>query len=98
MFKNRSWFLSIESFQSKILLRLLWLLDIWCRLSLLVINCIKKDIGFASLSTDGVFFNGNYFFNNEKHDQNVKIIVLPITSQMIHQEVVINAMFPAKNV
>ncbi len=39
------------------------------------VNCIKKDIGFASLSTDGVFFNGNYFFNNEKHDQNVKIIL-----------------------
>jgi cyanophycin synthetase len=39
------------------------------------VNCIKKDIGFASLSTDGVFFNGNYFFKNESHDQNVKIIL-----------------------
>ena len=31
-------------------------------------------------------------------DQNVKIIVFPITSQMIHQEPVVNVMFPAKNV
>ncbi|MGD0710948.1 MAG: acetate--CoA ligase family protein [Bacteroidales bacterium] len=36
---------------------------------------IKKDIFFASLNENGVFFNGRYFFNNKEHDQNVKIIL-----------------------
>jgi cyanophycin synthetase len=36
---------------------------------------IKPDIYFASLIDEGVFFNGNYFFKNERHDQNVKIIL-----------------------
>jgi len=36
---------------------------------------IKKDIFFASLNENGVFFNGRYFFKNKEHDQNVKIIL-----------------------
>ncbi len=36
---------------------------------------IKKDIYFASLNENGVFFNGRYFFKNKEHDQNVKIIL-----------------------
>jgi cyanophycin synthetase len=36
---------------------------------------IKPEIYFASLVEEGVFFNGNYFFKNERHDQNVKIIL-----------------------
>ena len=35
----------------------------------------KPDICFASLVPEGVFFNGNYFYKNEQHDQNVKIIL-----------------------
>lgn len=36
---------------------------------------INPDIFFASLINEGIFFNGNYFFKNERHDQNVKIIL-----------------------
>ncbi|MDD3877062.1 MAG: acetate--CoA ligase family protein [Bacteroidales bacterium] len=36
---------------------------------------IKPDIFYASLTDEGVYFNGTYFYNNPKHDQNVKIIV-----------------------
>lgn len=36
---------------------------------------IKSDICFACLVNEGIFFNGNYFFKNERHDQNVKIIL-----------------------
>lgn len=35
----------------------------------------KDDICFGSLAPEGVFFNGNYFFKNDNHDQNVKIIL-----------------------
>lgn len=36
---------------------------------------ISNDICFASLTSEGVSFNGNYFHKNERHDQNVKIIL-----------------------
>jgi cyanophycin synthetase len=36
---------------------------------------IKNDIFFCCLTHNGVFFNGRYFFKNEKHDQNVKIVL-----------------------
>ena len=36
---------------------------------------IKKDIFFAYLTHNGVFFNGRYFFKNEEHNQNVKMIL-----------------------
>jgi cyanophycin synthetase len=36
---------------------------------------IKNDIFFAYLNHNGVFFDGRYFFNNEEHDQNVKMIL-----------------------
>ena len=36
---------------------------------------IKNNIFFAYLNHNGVFFNGRYFFKNEDHDQNVKIIL-----------------------
>lgn len=36
---------------------------------------VKNDIYFAYLNQNGVFFNGRYFFNNEEHDQNVKMIL-----------------------
>lgn len=36
---------------------------------------IKEDIFFASLTEDGIFFNNNYFFKNDDHDQNVKIVL-----------------------
>jgi cyanophycin synthetase len=39
------------------------------------IKAIKQDIGYACLIEEGIFFNGNYFFKNESHDQNVKIIL-----------------------
>ncbi|NTW33217.1 MAG: hypothetical protein HGB12_11450 [Bacteroidetes bacterium] len=39
------------------------------------LHAIKNDIFFAYLNHDGVFFNGRYFFKNEEHDQNVKIIL-----------------------
>jgi len=39
------------------------------------LKTIKQDIGYACLVEEGIFFNGNYFFKNECHDQNVKIIL-----------------------
>ena len=36
---------------------------------------IKPDIYFSSLTDEGIHFNGEYFFKNEKHDENVKIIL-----------------------
>ena len=36
---------------------------------------IKPDIEFASLTEGGVYFNGEYFFKNKDHNQNVKIII-----------------------
>lgn len=36
---------------------------------------IDTDIFFASLTREGVYFNGAYFFNNPEHDQNVKIVL-----------------------
>ncbi len=36
---------------------------------------IKPTIYVGSLSEEGVYFNENYFCNNESHDQNVKLIL-----------------------
>lgn len=36
---------------------------------------IKNDIFYAHLNQHGVFFNGRWFFKNEDHEQNVKIIL-----------------------
>ncbi|MCD4791003.1 MAG: acetate--CoA ligase family protein, partial [Bacteroidales bacterium] len=36
---------------------------------------IKPDIYFSSLTDEGIHFNGEYFFKNENHDENVKIIL-----------------------
>lgn len=36
---------------------------------------LKPTICFASLTEEGVSFNGNFFHKNERHDQNVKIIL-----------------------
>lgn len=36
---------------------------------------IDKDIFFASLTEDGIYFNGESFYKNKEHDQNVKIIL-----------------------
>ena len=36
---------------------------------------LKTDVEFGSLTEDGVYFNGDYFFKNKDHDQNVKIIL-----------------------
>lgn len=36
---------------------------------------IKKDLFFGYLNEKGVHFNGRYFYNNDEHDQNVKIIL-----------------------
>jgi len=36
---------------------------------------LNPDIYFASLTEEGIYFNGNSFFNNKEHDQNVKIIL-----------------------
>ncbi len=39
------------------------------------LKTIKEDIEYGSLTENGVSFNGNFFFNNMNHDQNVKIIL-----------------------
>ena len=39
------------------------------------LRCTKPSIGYGSLTTDGVFFDSKYFFKNNSHDQNVKIIL-----------------------
>ena len=39
------------------------------------LKLIKPSIFFATLTEEGVHFNKNYFFKNEAHDQNVKIIL-----------------------
>ena len=39
------------------------------------LHSIKDDIFFASLTNEGVYFNGRYFYKNPDHDQNVKIIL-----------------------
>jgi len=39
------------------------------------LHAIKDDMYFGSLTEEGVYFNGAYFYNNPKHDQNVKIIL-----------------------
>ncbi|MCD4665837.1 MAG: hypothetical protein K8R68_11260, partial [Bacteroidales bacterium] len=36
---------------------------------------INNNIYFSSLTEEGIHFNGNYFFKNEKHNENVKIIL-----------------------
>ena len=36
---------------------------------------IKPDIYFSSLTDKGIFFNGEYFFKNKMHNENVKIIM-----------------------
>ncbi len=36
---------------------------------------IKPDIEFGSLTSEGVFFNNEYFFKNHHHDNNVKIML-----------------------
>ncbi len=36
---------------------------------------LKPDIYFASLTDEGIHFNGRFFHNNPDHDQNVKIIL-----------------------
>ncbi|HPR65079.1 MAG TPA: acetate--CoA ligase family protein [Thermoanaerobaculia bacterium] len=36
---------------------------------------VKKDLFIASLTEEGVHFNGRYFHKNADHDQNVKIIL-----------------------
>ena len=45
------------------------------------LKIIKPDIGFASLTNEGIYFNGEYFFKNESHDQNVKIILRNPTTE-----------------
>jgi cyanophycin synthetase len=39
------------------------------------LKAIKDDIYFGSLTSEGVSFNGNYFFKNDDHDKNVKTIL-----------------------
>lgn len=39
------------------------------------IHDIKPGIFTGALTREGVFFNGKYFFKNESHEQNVKIIL-----------------------
>ncbi len=36
---------------------------------------LKPDVYFASLTDEGIHFNGRFFHNNPDHDQNVKIIL-----------------------
>ncbi|MBC8385358.1 MAG: acetate--CoA ligase family protein [Candidatus Cloacimonetes bacterium] len=36
---------------------------------------IKPDVEFGSLTEEGVSFNGEHFFKNKNHDQNVKMIM-----------------------
>lgn len=36
---------------------------------------IKEDIQFGSLTDEGIYFNGEYFYKNPEHDANVKIIL-----------------------
>ena len=36
---------------------------------------VKPDLFVGILTVDGVHFNGDFFFKNERHDQNVKIIL-----------------------
>ncbi|HNV95845.1 MAG TPA: acetate--CoA ligase family protein [Bacteroidales bacterium] len=40
-----------------------------------ILNDEYKDLFVGTLSSEGVFFNNDYFFNNPEHDQNVKIIL-----------------------
>ncbi len=42
---------------------------------------IQEGLYFSSLTDKGVFFDGKYFFKNEEHDQNVKIILRNPRSQ-----------------
>lgn len=39
------------------------------------LKSINEDIEYGSLTEKGVSFNGNFFFKNMNHDQNVKIIL-----------------------
>ncbi len=39
------------------------------------INDVKPGVFTGALIREGVFFNGNYFFKNESHEQNIKIIL-----------------------
>lgn len=39
------------------------------------LNKIKPGIEFGALVEEGVFFNKKYFYKNDSHDQNVKIIL-----------------------
>jgi cyanophycin synthetase len=36
---------------------------------------LRADVVFGSLTDEGVHFNGEYFFRNGRHDQNVKIVL-----------------------
>ncbi len=39
------------------------------------LKALKQDVFFGSLTSGGVYFNGSYITKNERHDNNVKIIL-----------------------